>query len=197
MNVRIRDSAELVRKTMNNSETKIIIAGFGGQGVVLSGNIIAQACMVEDKNATMMVSYGAEMRGGTANSTVVISEGEIASPFVERPNIAIILNRPSLDKFEPKMVPSGRIIMNTSLIDRDIERDDIDVAKIDATQIAIKLGNVRVANMVALGAFSRATGLLAADSIAKSIEEVFSEKKPALVDINIQALNAGLDSVVL
>ena len=96
---------------MTDHETKIIIAGFGGQGVVVAGNIIARACVIEGKNVTGMVSYGAEMRGGTANATVVISDGEIASPFVERPDIAIIMNQPSLDKFEDLIVSSGLAVL--------------------------------------------------------------------------------------
>jgi len=101
---------------MNNSEMKIIIGGFGGQGVVLAGTVLAKAAMSEDKHVTQMVSYGAEMRGGTANSTVVISDAEIASPVIERPDAAILLNQPSLDKFEERIVSGGLAVINSSLV---------------------------------------------------------------------------------
>ncbi len=180
---------------MNDGNTKIIIAGFGGQGVVLAGKIIARAAMLEDKNVTMMISYGAEMRGGTANSTLVISDDEIASPFVERPDIAIIMNRPSLDKFESKIADNGIVILNSSLVDRGPLRDDLTVVRVGATQIAREMGNVRVANMVALGALVRAAAPVSARSLGLAVEEFFSAKKPALVEINKKAISAGSDAV--
>ena len=100
----------------NGTETKIIIAGFGGQGIVLVGNLIARGALIEGKNVTGMVAYGAEMRGGTAYATVVVSDEEIACPFVEYPDAAIVLNRPSLEKFEPVVVPGGLVLVNTSLV---------------------------------------------------------------------------------
>ena len=121
---------------MDNSEIKIIIGGFGGQGVVSAGTILARAAMAEGKNVTQMVSYGAEMRGGTANSTVVISDSEIASPVIERPDVAIILNQPSLDKFEEQIVSGGLAVVNTSMVKRRLHRDDLDVVKVDATNTA-------------------------------------------------------------
>ncbi len=182
---------------MHNKEAKIIIAGFGGQGVVLTGNILARAGMAEDKHVTGMVSYGAEMRGGTANSTVVVSDREIASPFVVNPNIAIILNQPSLDKFEEKLLSDGLIVINTSMISREVKRSDIEVVKIAATDIANKLGNVRVANIVLLGAFIKKSGLLKAESVTQAIEELFSSKKPELVEINKKAFQEGADNCVI
>jgi len=176
---------------MNNSEMKIIIGGFGGQGVVLAGTVLAKAAMSEDKHVTQMVSYGAEMRGGTANSTVVISDAEIASPVIERPDAAILLNQPSLDKFEERIVSGGLAIINSSLVSREVQRRDLEVVKIAATEIANRLGNVRVANIVALGAFIEKTNLLKTQSIERSIEELFSEKKAGLVEINKKALAEG------
>ena len=176
---------------MNNHETKIIIAGFGGQGVVLAGTLIARACIYEGLNVTGMVSYGAEMRGGTANSTVVISSGQIASPVVERPDIAIILNQPSLDKFEDKVVGDGLIILNSTLVERDVRRGDLEVVKIGATQAAQDLGNTRVANVVALGAFAEKTKLVKKENLSRAIEEQFSQKKGQLVEVNKKALEVG------
>ena len=182
---------------MGNNETKIIISGFGGQGTVLAGTILAKAGMFEDKNVTQMVSYGAEMRGGTANSTVIISDESIASPVIERPDIAIILNEPSLDKFEELMADGGLIILNTSLTSRDVKRKDLEVVEVDATQIALELGNVRVANIVCLGAFIKQTGMVKAESVNTAIEDLFSEKKTELIEINKVALNRGMEKCKL
>ncbi len=181
---------------MTNHETRIIIAGFGGQGVVVAGNIIARACVIEGKNVAGMISYGAEMRGGTANATVVISDREIASPFVERPDIAIIMNQPSLDKFEEMIVSRGLAVLNTSLVDRAVQREDLDVAEIEASGIAHRLGNVRVANIVAVGAFAARTNLLEMSSLVRGIEDLFSAKKASLVDINKEALRQGAQMMV-
>lgn len=178
---------------MNDNKAKIVMAGFGGQGIVLIGNVIARACVIEDKNVVGMVSYGAEMRGGTANASVVISDTEIADPFVVHPTHAIILNHPSLERFESTIAPGGTILMNTSLMQRPLERSDLDSIQIDATDIAHELGNRRVANIVALGAFIQHTELVAMDSIEQGIRELFSAKKPKLIDINIQALAAGTE----
>ncbi len=181
---------------MTNHETRIIIAGFGGQGVVVAGNIIARACVIEGKNVAGMISYGAEMRGGTANATVIISDGEIASPFVEKPDIGIIMNQPSLDKFEEMIVSRGLAVLNTSLVDRAVQRQDLDVAEIEASGIAHRLGNVRVANIVAIGAFAAKTNLLEMSSLARGIEDLFSSKKAGLVDINKEALQQGAQMMV-
>ena len=177
---------------MNNSEMKIIIGGFGGQGVVLAGTVLAKAAMSEDKHVTQMVSYGAEMRGGTANSTVVISDTEIASPVIERPDAAILLNQPSLNKFEGRIASGGLVVINSSLVSREVQRRDLEVVKIEATEIANRLGNVRVANIVALGAFIEKTNLLKTQSVERSIEELFSEKKAGLIEINKNALAKGV-----
>ena len=176
---------------MNNNETKIIIGGFGGQGVVLAGSILARAAMAEDRFVTQMVSYGAEMRGGTANSTVVISDAPIASPVIERPDVAIVLNQPSLDKFEERIASRGLVVVNTSLVARAVQREDLEVVEVAATQTANRLGNVRVANIVALGAFVGQTGIVKTASVVGAIEELFSQKKPGLVEINKKALQEG------
>ena len=180
---------------MVNKHTKIIIAGFGGQGVVLAGNILARAAVMENKHVTGMVSYGAEMRGGTANSTVIISDKKIASPLVVTPDVAIILNQPSLDKFEPSIAENGLAVINTSLVSQPGSRDDIDRVNIEASDIANSLGNKRTANIVILGAFIKKTNLLKPESVIRAIEELFSSKKPALVEVNIKAFSAGLDGV--
>ena len=161
----------------------------------MAGNIIARACIYQNLNVTAIVSYGAEMRGGTANSTVVISQNEIANPVAETPDIAVILNRPSLDKFEPRITGSGLVILNSSLIDREVQRDDLNVIKVNATETAKTLGNIRVANIVALGAFTKATKLIEQKNMEKAIEEVFSGPKKTLAAINLEALRQGIASV--
>lgn len=178
---------------MDGHETKIVIAGFGGQGIVSIGNVLARAAVIEDKNVVGWVCYGAEMRGGTANASVIISDDEIASPFVNFPNMAIILNGPSLDRFEPLLTQDGLVLTNTSMINRDPKRCDLTSVKIDATQIAHEIGNFKVANMVSVGAFIKHTNLLKMASIEQAIRDLFSHKNPKLVEINHKALHIGAE----
>ena len=176
---------------MDKQQAKIMMAGFGGQGIVVIGNIIARACVIEDKNVTGMVSYGAEMRGGTANATVVVSDEDIASPYVVHPTHAIFLNHPSLDRFETDVVEGGLVLLNTSLMQRDVKRKDLQQINIAATEIAHELGNLRVANIVSLGAFIQHTSLVKMESVEQGIKDLFASKKPELVDLNLKALVAG------
>lgn len=176
-------------------EEKIIIAGFGGQGVVLAGNVLAQAALIENKNVAAMVSYGAEVRGGTANCTLIISDHEIASPVVENPTIAIILNQPSLDKFEGEVAKNGLIVLNSSLVQREVKRKDLQVIKIPATGIANELGNAKVANIVLVGAFIKKTNLLSLNTISANLNNFFPKSKQDLVEINKQALRKGAELV--
>ena len=176
---------------MSGRETKIIIAGFGGQGVVVAGRILAQACIYEGKNVTVMVSYGAEMRGGTANCTLVMGDGEITSPIVEKPDVAVLLNQPSLDRFGGDIVEGGVMVVNTSMANGQPQRNDIKAVRVAASQEAVKLGSVRVANIVCLGALLKATGLLKLESLGKALEEVFGEKGAKVVELNKKAMSAG------
>ena len=173
------------------SEQKIMIAGFGGQGIILAGNVIAQAALIENKKVAAMVSYGAEVRGGTANCTVVISDEEIASPVVETPTIAIILNQPSLDKFENDVVKNGLIVLNSSLVQREVKRKDIEVLKLPATELANGLGNKKVANLILIGAFIKKTNLLDINKVLEILPKAFPKSKQDLVEINRQALLKG------
>ena len=144
---------------------RIIISGFGGQGVMLIGRLLAYAGMIEGKKVAWMPSYGPEMRGGTANCTVLISEEEIGSPIVSHPKILIAMNKPSLDKFESNVSEDGLIILNDSLINREVKRNDVNVIKIPADAIADKLGNSRAANMVILGAYVKKSGVVKLETI--------------------------------
>lgn len=172
-------------------EKEIIIAGFGGQGVLLIGRMLAYAGMMEGKEVSWLPSYGPEMRGGTANCTVVISDKPVGSPVVKSPDILMVLNRPSLDKFEPFVKKNGLLIINSSLIDRKSERNDIDVLYVPANDIAIKCGSPKAANMVALGALIGKTDLLKIESVEETIKETFSEKEK-IVNLNLKALKEGL-----
>jgi 2-oxoglutarate ferredoxin oxidoreductase subunit gamma len=178
---------------MDREQTKIIIAGFGGQGIVVIGNILARAAVIENKNVVGMVSYGAEMRGGTANATVVISDEEISSPIVTHPNAAIILNQPSLERFEPLIEPNGTVLLNTSMVQRDPKRTDVGCIKVDATKIAHQIGNLKVANIVCVGAFIEYTKLLTINSVEQAITDLFSNKNAKMVEINLKALHAGAE----
>ena len=173
-------------------ENKIIIGGFGGQGIVLVGNILAWAALLEGKNITGMVSYGAEVRGGTANATIIISDEEICSPVVSKADTIFAFNQPSLDKFGSRLLESGFLVVNTSLI-RDLNnvKESVKVIKIPATDIAIELGNVRSANIVALGAYIKSSRFLKKESVLKIIEKTFSKKKKELVELNKKAFEKG------
>jgi 2-oxoglutarate ferredoxin oxidoreductase subunit gamma len=174
---------------------KIIIAGFGGQGVILAANVLAQTALEENKNIAAMVSYGAEMRGGTAHSAITISDGEIYSPIIENPTAIIILNQPSLDKFEDKVQKNGLIVLNESLVNRDVRRKDLEVVKVKATELAGELGNTKVANLILIGAFLKKTKLLSLDTVLENLVNYFPKSKQNLIDINKQALRKGAELV--
>lgn len=173
---------------------EIIMAGFGGQGVMSMGMLLAYAGMMEGKEVSWMPSYGPEMRGGTANCTVIVSEKRIASPITETPDTAIVMNLPSLDKFAPMVKEGGVLIINSSLIEKDTDRTDIEVIKIPCNEVANELGNSKVANMVALGAYLEKTGILTIDSIVAAMKKVFAGKEK-LLPVNEAALRKGAELV--
>ncbi|MEH6991095.1 2-oxoacid:acceptor oxidoreductase family protein [Neobacillus drentensis] len=174
---------------------EIIIAGFGGQGVMSMGQLIAYAGMLEGRGVSWLPSYGPEQRGGTANCAVVVSEEPVGSPLVTNPSTAIILNNPSFDKFEKRVRPGGLLIINSSLVTRVSGRSDIEIIELTATDMAADLGNARVANMILLGAFIELTKVVSSESIIESLKKVLSEEKHHLIEVNKQALNKGLSSV--
>lgn len=172
--------------------SEIIMAGFGGQGVLLIGKLLAYAGLGAGKEVTWMPAYGPEMRGGTCNCTVVLSSKPIGSPISQRPHGLICLNLPSLDKFETTVRPEGLIVVNTSLINRLPERKDVTVVPVPANELAIEAGTAKAANMVALGAFIGATGLAELDQVKSIIEQTFSSK-PKVVAANHVALTRGFE----
>lgn len=172
-------------------EEQLIIAGFGGQGVQLMGQLLAKAGMKEDKFVSFLPSYGPEMRGGTTNCNVVISSEPVASPIVGEATCAMVLNLPSLIKFESAVIPGGALIVNTSLCDKKVERSDIRVINIPANDIAIELGNIRVVNMIMLGAYLELSKAVSVDAVMECLREAFGPKRENLLPINRKAMEAG------
>ncbi|MEF2146502.1 MAG: 2-oxoacid:acceptor oxidoreductase family protein [Desulfovibrionaceae bacterium] len=169
-----------------------IIAGFGGQGVMLIGNLLAYAGMHQGLNVTYIPVYGPEMRGGTANCTVVLSDEDIGSPIIHRPKSLIIMNRPSLDKFQSRLVDGGLQIINSSLVDADLaETERVKSVFVPANEIADKIGNTRMANMVAIGAYLASTGFLPVQAAIDSLENVISPHYKKLIPLNAKAIEAG------
>jgi 2-oxoglutarate ferredoxin oxidoreductase subunit gamma len=175
--------------------TKVIMAGFGGQGVVLIGTLLAYAGMKEGKHATFFPSYGAEMRGGTANCSVIVSDSEIASPVVTRPDSVVTMNVASLEKFEPTVRAGGSIFVNSSLVDRLVARKDVTEVRIPANALAEALGSSKAANMVMLGGLIKKTGAISLESAIESLSGVLSERAMALLDVNKRALTRGYEEV--
>lgn len=173
----------------------IRIAGFGGQGVVSAGILLAQAGVENKLNASWLPSYGPEMRGGTANCSVVVSDGEVYTPIVSVPDTVIVMNEPSLPKFEPMLKKGGLLILNSSLVNSRPTRKDIQVLCVPCNQIAEKVGMARVANLVALGAFIKATGAVTLESVAHAMKKVYKRAKPEMLELNQKALQAGFDAV--
>lgn len=172
-------------------QTEIVIAGFGGQGVLFAGQVLAYAAMDNDFDVTWIPSYGPEMRGGTANCTVILADEEIGSPLVRNPKAAIVLNLPSLDKYEPLVVPEGVLVANSSLINRVPERTDIQTVFIPANEIAESLGDKRLTNMVALGALLAQLPVLPIEAIEQALRDHLPERHRHLLPVNYQALQQG------
>ena len=172
-------------------EKQFLIAGFGGQGVLLIGQLIAKAAMKQDYEVSWMPSYGPEMRGGEANCAVVVSDEPIGSPLVTEPPIAVIMNKPSMIKFAPTMEQGGLLLYNSSLIDEKPARDDVNIVAVPCNDIAEQLGNSRTANMVMLGAIIEKTGVITIDSAMEALKATFGPRKEHLLPINRQAMEAG------
>lgn len=172
-------------------KSEIISAGFGGQGVLSLGQLLAYAGMLEDKNVSWLPSYGPEMRGGTANCSVIVSDDPVGSPVVTEADAIIIMNKPSLEKFEPVLKAGGKMFINSSLIDTKPKRDDIDIYYIPASETAVELGNAKVANMIMLGAYIQATGAVKKNSIIEALGKVLGKKKEHLIPLNEKAYDEG------
>jgi 2-oxoglutarate ferredoxin oxidoreductase subunit gamma len=172
-------------------QTEIVIAGFGGQGVLFAGQLLAFAAMDYGKEVTWFPSYGPEMRGGTANCMVIIADEEIGSPQVRNPKAAIVMNLPSLEKYEDLVPPGGVLIANASLINRGVHRDDIDSVVIPGNEIAEELGNKRLLNVVMLGALIEKLDLIPFDAVEEAVKNHLPERHRHLLGMNLDALRRG------
>ena len=172
---------------------EIIFAGFGGQGIMLMGKALSYAAMKNKKFVTWMPSYGAEVRGGTAHSMVVISDSSIASPVVREPSICVVMNSPSFQKFEARVRIKGILIINKSLVKTRARRNDIDILEIPATDMAFRLGNSRASNMVMLGALLAKRNFLPVESLIDSLEDVISSAHQDLIPVNKEAIKKGYE----
>ncbi|MGQ9556627.1 MAG: 2-oxoacid:acceptor oxidoreductase family protein [Desulfurispora sp.] len=173
----------------------ILIAGFGGQGVLSMGQLLAYAGMTDGRHVSWIPSYGPEMRGGTANCGVTISNRPISSPVVSEPTVLIAMNRPSLEKFEPAVVPGGLILVNSSLIDIRVQRSDVRAYYIPANELAEEIGSSKVANNTILGALLKLTGAVSIPAVEESLKKVLPARRHNLIPINLQALQAGMDFI--
>jgi 2-oxoglutarate ferredoxin oxidoreductase subunit gamma len=198
-----------MRDTRNKFYEEVIIAGFGGQGIILAGRLLAQTAMKAGKEVTFMPSYGAEVRGGTANCMVIIADNPIACPVVGKPDSLIVMNKASLNKFSPRIKNGGLLVMNSSLIDTEPQSilrpsgaaedgldDSIEIIAVPADELAVQLGNQRAANMVALGAYLQkrsGTVGLTADAAAEALPDVLARRYHKTLTVNIEALRLGAE----
>lgn len=174
-------------------ETSIVISGFGGQGVLFTGQLLAYAGMDNDKHVTWIPSYGPEMRGGTANCTVIVSDDPVGSPLVAEPDVAVVLNLPSFEKYEGLVKPGGLLVVNSSIVDAKAVRNDIDVVTVPANQIAEELGSVKMMNMAALGALLAKRPFLTIAQLKQALDDHLPARKADLLEANKLVLQKGYD----
>ncbi len=174
---------------------EIILSGFGGQGVMSIGKNLAEAGVAEGMEVSWVPSYGPEMRGGTANCTVILSDERIGAPIAETPSEIIVMNSPSLAKFEPTVLPGGMVFVNSSVVKEKVTREDVKAVYVPCDDIARELGNAKVSNMVMLGAYVGATKALKEETIQVMIEEMFAGRKAKLIPLNLEALKRGIACV--
>lgn len=176
---------------------EILIAGFGGQGVLTAGQILAYAGNAEGRQVSWVPAYGPEQRGGTANCSVVVSDDPVACPLVTEPTACIVMNQPSLEKFEAAVLPGGILVVNTSLCDKPTTRTDVRVVRVPATETALDLGSAKFANMVALGALLGAVPMVDIETVLQSMLKVMGKDKERFIPVNRQALRRGMEIGVL
>ena len=170
---------------------QILIAGFGGQGVLFTGKMLAYKGMFEGKEVSWLPSYGPEMRGGTANCSVILSDTPVGSPIVSNPDILLVMNLPSLDKYEKSVTAGGKIFVDSTFIDRKVDRDDVEVFYSPATKIASHAGVQTLENMVLLGKVIKETGVINLDGMRTMFEKIISAKRQNLIDTNLAAIELG------
>jgi 2-oxoglutarate ferredoxin oxidoreductase subunit gamma len=170
---------------------KTIFSGFGGQGVLMMGYVLATSGMNEDKHVTYLPAYGAEVRGGTANCTITVSDEPIASPVASSPNFAVLMNTPSVMRFEGKVKSGGTVFLNQDTVELRPKRGDIEVVSVPVNTIADKLGSLRSANMVMVGAFAQKTGVVSLETVINSVKDIFAAKGSKVHEINTLAIKEG------
>ena len=170
----------------------VVISGFGGQGILSAGSLLAYAGMFENKNVSWLPAYGPEARGGAAYCHVIVSDEPIGSPILNTASVLIVLNRPSLDKFENIVEKGGLLIVDSSLVDRKPARKDIDICEIPATSMASEMGNLVFANIILLGKLIAKTGIVSKESFIEALKKVLPEKKQYLIPDEVKALEAGM-----
>ena len=170
---------------------EILIAGFGGQGILFSGKFLAYGGLLDGKEVSWLPSYGPEMRGGTANCSIILSDNKIGSPIVDKPDVLIAMNAPSFDKYITEVKSGGMAIVDSSLIDKKSERDDVEAYYIPATRLASEEGLTGLANMIILGLFLKKTNLMTDELIDKVMKKIVPAKKPQLYDLNMKAIQLG------
>lgn len=172
--------------------TQLLLAGFGGQGILFAGKFLAYKGLLEGKQLSWLPSYGPEMRGGTANCSVILSDDPVGSPIVSNPDILVAMNLPSLDKYEDAVVPGGMIIVDSTLIERKVNRTDVKVFYIPATQLAQAMEAPTLANMIITGKLMKESGMRT-DNIEDSLKKVVSAKRANLLEVNLKAINCGIN----
>ncbi|HCH28311.1 MAG TPA: 2-oxoacid:ferredoxin oxidoreductase subunit gamma [Ruminococcaceae bacterium] len=171
--------------------TQLLLAGFGGQGVLFAGKFLAYKGLLENRQVSWLPSYGPEMRGGTANCSVILSDEPVGSPIVSKPDVLIAMNLPSLDKYENEVVSGGTIIVDSSLIERKVNRDDVKVFYVPATKMAKDIDAPTLANMILVGKFIRETGAVSYDNLEDALKKIVSARHQDLYGINLNAINNG------
>lgn len=172
---------------------EVIVSGFGGQGALFAGQLLAYTGMDEGWHVTWIPSYGPEMRGGTAHCTVILSDDDIGSPIIRQPNVCIVMNPPSLDKYEPLITVGGLLVVNSTLVRRRAVRDDIQVLYVPANDLAAELGNVRMANVILLGAMLGLRELVPIESVKRTLDRHIPERRNHIIEPNKRALERGVD----
>lgn len=175
------------------TDFNMLFAGFGGQGVLFAGKIVAYAGLMDEKQVSWLPSYGPEMRGGTANCSVCVSENPIGSPLVTAPNVFVPMNLPSYDKFIDSVEPGGKVFLDSVLIDKKVERTDVEAFYIPAQQIAEENGMKKLANVILVGKVFKETGFCSMESLEKALTKVVPPKKANLIEINLKALKLGME----
>jgi 2-oxoglutarate ferredoxin oxidoreductase subunit gamma len=181
------------RPEANMANTEVLMAGFGGQGMLLSGKLLAYAAMYEGKEVSWLPSYGPEMRGGTANVTVVISDKPVGSPYIIEPSALLVMNQPSLEKFGPRVKKGGLVVINSTLVPVRCDREDVTVVYVDAGALAAQAGAARAANIVMLGVYVGWSGIVSKELAAKMIEKEFAQKAK-FIPANLAAFEAGYNA---